>query len=244
MQDLDSTTSSRPFDSLARRRDSQASRRVSSQSARPMRIAASNSSARSVGTQNQDGQDGTPPPTGIRQRLASMVQRGTEAASSFTSPLAQIYQPLVVDDDIVEQETDPVSSMQPMQSAPPPPSISYGPSMRRRLSSMHRFPPMAPMDMGRRVHSVRGQNNDGHVLDTVPVEESPRSTEIVISDAEEQAKEEGSTPPERASQVLAGEGMSGMVPQVADRLAKIEERQKRMEELLLQLSEDLRQKKR
>ena len=139
MQDRESIASSKRIDALARRRGSQASRRVSNQSARPMRIAPSNSSALSEGTQNGDGQDAASSPKGFRQRLTSMVQRGAEAATSFTSPLAQIYQPLVVDDDIVDQEVEPGSPVQHSQPPPPPPAnISYGPDRKStRLNSSH-----------------------------------------------------------------------------------------------------------
>ncbi|CAK5274026.1 unnamed protein product, partial [Mycena citricolor] len=94
----------------------------------------------------------TPPngvsPPGQRNRVASLLHRGTEAAQSFTSPLAQIFQPLVIDDGgIPEDEAislgPPVTQSQaqshsyPNTLAPPPAGVSYGPAYRRRLSSMH-----------------------------------------------------------------------------------------------------------
>lgn len=233
MQDLESTTSTKPAASQSQRRGSQASRRFSAQSVRPLKSAPSNSSVPSMGS--QEGQDGSSPGRNIRQRLSSMAHRSAEAATSFTSPLAQIYQPLIVDDDIAEEESEPSPNGQ--QNI-----VSYGPAMRRRLSSMHRFPPMPPMDMQRRLNSSRGQNRDGHILDVPMLEESPRSAENItsIKDEEEQGQGVKSPPPEPVSQVLGGEGSSGMVPQVNDRLTRIEERQKRLEDLILQLSQDIR----
>ncbi|EJD07689.1 uncharacterized protein FOMMEDRAFT_137915 [Fomitiporia mediterranea MF3/22] len=242
-QEAESATSSKRNGALSQRRGSTASRRVSAQSARPMKIIPSNSSA--LSNASQDGQEAGSPPTptkGFRKRLASAMQRGTEAVNTFTSPLAQIYQPLVVDDDIVEEEM----ASSPSQPAAPP-MMSFAPGVRRRLSSMHRFPPVAPMDAQRRMNSSRGQNRDGHLLDDVMSEESPSSMENLVREQEERAKEEeGITPPEPASQVLEGGGEAtpgGLVPQFADRLAKIEERQMRLEELILQLSEHLRSAK-
>ncbi|KAJ7765480.1 hypothetical protein DFH07DRAFT_1015251, partial [Mycena maculata] len=96
----------------------------------------------------------SPPPArhipvpGPRNRVTSLMHRGAEAAQTFTSPLAQIFQPLVVDDGGIPQEPGvkpPVvqqnlgSGAHPSQSgvAHPPPGVSYGPAYRRRLSSIH-----------------------------------------------------------------------------------------------------------
>ncbi|KAJ7043628.1 receptor-activated Ca2+-permeable cation channel [Mycena alexandri] len=75
-----------------------------------------------------------------RTRVTSIMHRGAEVAHSFTSPLAQIFQPLVVDDGGIPEDEVPSHS----GTAPPPPAVvappagvSYGPAYRRRLSSMH-----------------------------------------------------------------------------------------------------------
>ncbi len=75
--------------------------------------------------------------TRVRGRLSSMVHKGAEIASTFTSPLAQLYQPLVVDDDLVDEQA---------HSTPPKNQGMNAPGLRRRLSSMHRFPPMPPLE--------------------------------------------------------------------------------------------------
>ncbi|KAF8216497.1 hypothetical protein K438DRAFT_2007356 [Mycena galopus ATCC 62051] len=81
------------------------------------------------------------PGNGQRNRVTSLMHRGAEVAHTFTSPLAQIFQPLVVDDGGIPQDNaahgqhHPSSS--PVGPAPPPTGVSYGPAYRRRLSSMH-----------------------------------------------------------------------------------------------------------
>ncbi|THH05416.1 hypothetical protein EW145_g4818 [Phellinidium pouzarii] len=236
-RDVESTISAKLSSPSMRRRISHGtSRRVSTQSGRAMSDMPSSSS---VHSQNpKDGQDeGSSPSQAtqqMRSRLASVLQRGAEAASNFTSPLAQIYQPLVVDDDLVdEQAPGPASPTQPN-------FLSYGPVTRRRLSSMHRFPPMAPTDMQRRLNSSRGQLSQ--TFGDTMLEESPRSSHNMVH--EETEREEQSPPvPETASQAVDQEGASGAIPQVASRLIRIEERQKRLEELIMQLSQDIRLRK-
>ncbi|KAL5492518.1 hypothetical protein ACEPAI_3965 [Sanghuangporus weigelae] len=236
-RDLESTPSLKPTVTDSARRGSQASRRVSMQSAKPMKLIPSNSSAISMASQDGQGPSSPPSTKGIRQRLASVVQRGTEAVNNITSPLAQIYQPLVVDDDIIEEEAEQSQTM-------PPGNLNYAPGMRRRLSSMHRFPPMQPVGAHRRLNSMYGQNRDGNLLDGGVLQESPRSADPFAPDREGRIEEEGTSPPEPASQVLEGEETSSRGPQVNERLAKIEERQKRLEDLILQLIEDLRPRRR
>ncbi|KAJ6518806.1 receptor-activated Ca2+-permeable cation channel [Mycena sanguinolenta] len=80
-------------------------------------------------------------PPGPRTRVTSLMHRGAEAAHTFTSPLAQIFQPLVVDDGGIPQDNVPHGQHHPPASptvpAHPPTGVSYGPAYRRRLSSMH-----------------------------------------------------------------------------------------------------------
>ncbi|KAK0202576.1 hypothetical protein DFS33DRAFT_1374610 [Desarmillaria ectypa] len=62
----------------------------------------------------------------VRTSVNSILNRNFETAQSFTSPLAQIFQPLVLDEDPTADE-----------SHSPPHLVSFGPASRRRLSSMH-----------------------------------------------------------------------------------------------------------
>ncbi|KAH8108342.1 hypothetical protein DFH11DRAFT_1517080 [Phellopilus nigrolimitatus] len=233
MRDLESTTTSAKFaSSPIRRQVSQASgRRFSAQSARPINAIPSSSSNHS--RKSMDPPEGTPPSQalpGVRPRLASIMQRGAEAPTSFTSPLALIYQPLVVDDDMVEEEAP---------SPTQPAVVSH--AARRRLSSMHRFPPMAPMDIQRRLNVSRGQNGqNGQNFADAMREESPGVLDNVTG--KEHTKDDRPTMvPEQASQVVEEEeGASGTLSQVGARLTKIEEKQQRLEDLILQLSQDIR----
>ncbi|KAF7370601.1 hypothetical protein MSAN_00692800 [Mycena sanguinolenta] len=82
-----------------------------------------------------------PSQPGPRTRVTSLIHRGAEVAHTFTSPLAQIFQPLVVDDGGIPQDNgangqhNPPAS--PIGPVPPHAGVSYGPASRRRLSSMH-----------------------------------------------------------------------------------------------------------
>ena len=90
-----------------------------------------------------------------RGRLNSIVTRGIDVAQAAASPLAHIFQPLVVDDDLIPEDQE-VSDGGAATSASgnggggvsvPTPAIqtpgglvSYGPATRRRLMSMHAAP--------------------------------------------------------------------------------------------------------
>jgi len=163
-----------------------------------------------------------------RNRVNSMMNRSMEVAQSFTSPLAQLYQPLVVDDEL------PVNDS-PDQSHRPAPasSVSYGPATRRRLSSMqgpnrrttndtggqrqnlNRFSPRSPQDNFPSMQEVMN-GADGVVSDS-PLGLSPRP---------------GGTDIPTAGEVQEEEGHSGGSLQWAERMEKLEERSERIEKLL------------
>ncbi|KAI0629114.1 hypothetical protein C8Q77DRAFT_1161302 [Trametes polyzona] len=152
-----------PIDVIRQRRLSQMSRRRPSQSSshRPRRPSISGSTAgRSTppvppsplkaeqagpsSPQSQSQQQPTQAPPGQiplpRQRVNSILTRGLELAQSASSPLAQIFQPLIVDDDLVppgDEQTPSEGAMSGPSATSGAPVISYGPATRRRLSSMH-----------------------------------------------------------------------------------------------------------
>lgn len=192
-------------------------RQPSVQNSRPLNVPSpSKDSSKDAATSPQAS-------TGVRKRLTSAMQRSGDQVASFVSPLAQIYQPLVVDDDILEEEGGSPSSI--------PPLVSFGPSMRRRLSSMHRFPPMGTTELQKKMDRDK---HSGGVNDAV----ANRSTELMQSDVEDDETHEAQ--PEPVSQVEEEEGSSGSIPQMAQRLMRMEERQRRLEALILQLSRDLK----
>lgn len=232
MQDQDSG-STKTSTSAPQRKISQSTtgRHLSLSGSKPMNIVPSTSSAQFDTSRDGHEQPGS---RTVRQRLTSMVQRGADLASNLTSPLAQIYQPLVVDDDIMENNQDPDAQ----------PSISYGPAMRRRLSSMHKFPPLSPADNERKMNFPRTQG--GQVLDDSLVQESPRSREDLMETNGQASRGLTSPLPGPVSSIVEGEKPASLdlsVNLIMERMTNLEESQKRLEELIMQLSKDLKSHK-
>ena len=194
-----------------------------------------------------------------RHRVNSIVTRGLDLAQSAPSPLAQIFQPLIVDDDMLEQadhsttyfqdHTTPPDSQSHSPPQPPPATVglvSYGPASRRRLTSIHRrtptigggttgesfipqtHSPLAPLGM-KRFPSAGGSR----VIVSQPLSESPDERDKSV---ESERKSEGEQQQPETAARIEEEG-SGNV--WAFRLQKIEERQKRMEELLIKVVDKL-----
>ncbi|KAF9045820.1 hypothetical protein BDZ89DRAFT_1058779 [Hymenopellis radicata] len=160
-----------------------------------------------------------------RARVNSVMSRTMEAAQSFTSPLAQIFQPLVVDDEPAALDTQP----------PPQSMVSFGPASRRRLSSMH--------------HHRRG-TTDGGGGHSPPHKPMPNKEgggiglglkrfPGIISDALSESPPTMSTSPlsvRTAMQIKEGEENSAGSDQ---RIDDIEQRQRRMEKLLEKIAASL-----
>lgn len=167
--------------------------------------------------------EGSPPPTSpqVRARVTSLMHRGTEAVHNFSSPLAQIYQPLVVDDDLVDEAPESSSSANQKFVFP----------RRRRLSSVHKFPPT-------------DHHASAVALRKFPTNSSSRGpglTEQTLSESPFDADEESpKREPETVEQIANEAATNGGDTQVMHRLHRIEQQQKRLEELLVQLSKDIR----
>jgi hypothetical protein len=146
-----------------------------------------------------------------------------DAAAQLPSPLAQIYQPIAVDDDIPEDaEAD-------AQLASGTAALSFGPvTRRRRLSS--RVHARVPAD----VRSGLGLNVRKPSLGSSPMlRNRPLPDDVPLA-----SPSPDKMPwPESAGQVEEEEGERGgdALPWVK-RLDMIEERQKRIEDLLIQLT--------
>lgn len=198
-----------------------------------------------------------------RTRLASLVTRLQDGgAQGAPSPLAQVFQPLIVNNDHALDENG-YDQHQSDGSSQPTSGISYGPATRRRLSSqvqsqhqqqqqqqqhrrgmstgtgdsfvpgshsplgqssalglnMRRFPPMP-------ASSVVGAAAKAPGLETIASGQVSESPDIHAE------------PIETASQIEE-EGPNGAVEKQLERLEK---RQKRIEELLVQLTEQLEQR--
>lgn len=173
------------------------------------------------------------PVPGARNRVTSLMHRGADAAQTFTSPLAQIFQPLVVDDGgipedsvpTVQHNSTPVPSSGP---APPPAGVSYGPAYRRRLSSVHVQPGHAQGQSG---HS-HGQF--GHRR---PSSEGPRMLFPTGAGADDPFS---GSPDDRSASLPTAEDVEEKKDvEWMQRLEKMEARQERIEGLLERIARDL-----
>lgn len=198
-------------------------------------------------------QQNAPP---LRARANSMMNRGFEAAQNFTSPLAQIFQPLVVDDDLLEEEDNASEVSSPPQATgvnfpSPPQGVSYGPASRRRLSSMHRrTEPAVPRRFPVLGRVVSGATGDG-VLSESPeqgggVQGSPSQREVLsagvsprkassIAASASEGPSPSPAPSVTAQQVVDTRADTGAAPGWVTRLDKMEARQRRIEGMLQQL---------
>jgi hypothetical protein len=148
--------------------------------------------------------------------MNSMLNRGAEVAQTFTSPLAQIFQPLIVDEEIPE-DAGPSPSHLGI-----PNGVSYGPASRRRQSTMQRT---APADSA---------TNQYHRFPSMSNHHGSQEGQLSASPDAFSPQQE----PETAEEVQEEESSAGGMVQWAKRLQSLEEGQKRIEDLLIQLSKD------
>lgn len=201
-----------PMENSRQRRLSQMSRRQTSQASGPTTPPRS-----SVKAEQLSSSSSVPLP---RTRVNSTFMRGLELAHNVSSPLAQVFQPLVVGDDHQdEQSSDHNNAL-----------VSYGPATRRRLSSMVRRPtappadpfggPSQPQPIGaRRIPTGVSPSKRSGVLNASLLSESPDA---------KSGSEHMATMEETEENI----GMSAL----AKRLDSIEQQQKRIEDLLLRLT--------
>lgn len=168
------------------------------------------------------------------------MNRGIEAAQSFTSPLAQIFQPLVVDDDM------PVANEQSHDA----PLISYGPTTRRRVMSMqgagHRRGTSdlggGRLDSGSLSPASHPQPQNRHAQRSphgfASMDEVMSGVDGVLSDSPGNARGSSSDIP-TVGQIEEEEGNDGGPQQWTEKLQKMEERQERIEKLLESIAKDL-----
>ncbi|KAK7061015.1 hypothetical protein VNI00_000750 [Paramarasmius palmivorus] len=181
-----------------------------------------------------------------RQRLTSVVNRGAELAQSFTSPLAQIFQPLVVDDpvDPVESEESldqPQALQSPSGSGPP--LISYGPASRRRLSSLqggHRrgMSEFTRVATHQDLHRSQSQRQGAAGMAFPTLGEAAHGQEAVLSESPPSISPRVASLP-TVGQVLEEVDTDSAQTRLNQRLEGMEARQTRIEKLLEQISRDL-----
>ncbi|KAK0501531.1 hypothetical protein EDD18DRAFT_1143127 [Armillaria luteobubalina] len=163
-----------------------------------------------------------------RNRVNSILNRSFETAQSFTSPLAQIFQPLLLDDDPIADE-----------SHSPPHLVSFGPASRRRLSSMHQHR-RGTTDGGHGHHSPTHQRSqEGSSLKRTDggsglLSESPPAVMSMSS-----PKDRSFMSLQTAAAVKEEEAESGGY---WEKFAELEARQERMEKLLEQIAHSLKVK--
>ena len=233
---------------LQRRRSSAVSRRrpsnalTQSQTSTPRRSTISLSQK----SERPSGPSAIPLP---RARLNSIVTR-VDPTQTIASPLAQVFQPLVVDDDR-DGEADQLS-----QDGVGGALVSYGPASRRRLSSMVRRPTaMVHGDfLGASAQAAMGipRRSPGQATMTSPnarlgitgqaLSTSPETRETTRSPEKErdarsvqgQGPSHLHEPLETAAEELEDQEEGAASP-TDRRLEEIERRQQRIEELLERL---------
>lgn len=158
-----------------------------------------------------------------RARLSSAVSRGVDAVHTFTSPLAQVFQPLVVHDNA----PDTVSST---NGPTGPIAVSYGPASRRRLSSMQSMQLRHPESL---INQAQVNVSKKFPPKSSPIEQS------ALWQRPDRAHGE-SLLTERKPLIDSMETNDVGVSEWTRRMERMEKRQERIEELLVQLTKDIR----
>jgi len=188
------------------------------------------------------------PSNGHTPLAQSLLRRGSEAVHSFVSPLAQVFQPMVVDETIPEEPSDK-PSLSP---------VSFGPASRRRLYSMqsgrshqHPIAPASPVKSSplRKFPTMPNPNPSLMIPQGQPSSRSLDETPGPSGgDPSRDAPSSGaaqSPPPEltitEAGGALELENWTDSQSSIwTKRLSDIEKRQERIEDLLSQIAKDIR----
>lgn len=161
-------------------------------------------------------------PAALRRRLNSMFNK----TDTLPSPLAQVFQPVVVDDEIPEEHAfDKGVSLQPHSGNGH--MVSYGPASRRRLSSMHL--------VSRRGADSAVQASDSSQRPAFPVVDT--RPEVLVAGP---LSASPNRQPETVEQMEGTKENSGGLLELSERIKDMEDRQKRIEGILIQLSASLR----
>ncbi|KAG2128545.1 hypothetical protein DEU56DRAFT_818870 [Suillus clintonianus] len=151
----------------------------------------------------------------LRRRVNSQISRAEMTQS--ISPLAQVFQPLIMDDE------DDASKKGVPQSTPAP-LISYGPASRRRLASMRsvRRPADSPNPI-----PIAQRRPPWPVINT--------RQEILDGPGPLSASLQESIHPETAEEAEEDSFEDGSMVRWVERMNRMEDRQKRIEDMLLEL---------
>ena len=170
-------------------------------------------------------------PVPARPRINSVVNPVTSSAS----PLALLFQPLVVDDDVITEDQED------NQNPPKAPNIlSYGPASRRRLVSLGPRRRSRALTETSPVASTlnRWQRPDSR-QPSHSLTRSDDGDQISMGPDPGQINPSTSSVHETAGQVLEDEERDGGEPGLSRRLEMMEERQRRIEAMLVKLTENL-----
>jgi len=154
-----------------------------------------------VPSQSSRKPDGSPGPQ-MRHRITTSLSRPFETAAQ-ASPLAQLFQPLIVD-EVIPEDTQPYAGTRD--------GVSYGPVSRRRLSSATTLQRMAQ------------GSREGDTM----VQSSDQRSDLLWE-------------PETAEETEEKEAMLGSL-EWERRLDSIDRREKRIEELLLEVMSRLEER--
>jgi len=167
-------------------------------------------------------------PSSRTERVTTGVPLGkfntTMSAQSY-SPLAQVYNPVVIDDNM-EDSSNPGHSAQPV--------ISYGPATRRRFTPIQR----RPVGLSDQAHSTQLRR-----FPTIPTmnmkKVSPPAHGILRSRSQDRyLKMQPSTAPQSEVSDMS-DGEHPQRPEFMQRLDDIEKRQERIESLLIHISQTI-----
>ena len=166
-----------------------------------------------------------------RPRINSLVN----PATSSPSPLALLFQPLIVDEDVLAEDQE-----EDQHEQKTPNLLSYGPASRRRLVSLG--PKRRGRTLAERSPATSSQNRWQHHDTRQPSHSLTRSDDgdqLSRSPGPTRVNPSTSSVIETAGQVLEDEEREGGETGLSRRLEVMEERQKRIEEMLVKLTESL-----
>lgn len=148
-------------------------------------------------------------------------------ADTSQSPLAQVFQPLVVTDTIPEES----SQGSPTQTTL---GVSYGPASRRRLSSIH--------STTKRSEEPLINQAQSNAMKKFPLLPKSPSGDAPLSKSPEQLSEGGSPTSvltEAQTPEITAQDRSIGVSEWTRRMDEMERRQGRIENLLVQIAQDI-----
>jgi hypothetical protein len=161
-----------------------------------------------------------------RPRINTMMLKSVEMAHNATSsPLAQMYNPLVVDDDMVAHDQEESEAHQHASG----PALSYGPLSRRRFMSTNR----------RTVSEISAPASSSQAPGVRRGDTTPTSSRLAEQESVSQSPDER-LEPETAEQAEEEEEAWGGVPGLMRRLSVMEQRERRIEDLLVQLNQKVK----